>query len=84
MAMQTRLYSERIPSPKGGRVWDTRLWRRMVASDIYRPHTQEEIAALLTPEVAACSVPRLSSFSQISAARLMSSLELSMARGAPD
>src|SRR5829696_127422 len=53
MAMRTRLRSEGISSPKGGEVWDPRMLRLMVANDIYRPHDREEIAALVTPEVAA-------------------------------
>jgi len=53
MAMRTRLRSEDISSPKGGEVWDPRMLRLMVASDIYRPHDREEIAGLVRPEVAA-------------------------------
>ena len=53
MAIRTRLRSEGIPSPKGGKVWDPRVLRHMVASDIYRPHTYEEIVMSVTPEVAA-------------------------------
>jgi site-specific DNA recombinase len=52
MAMRTRLRSEGISSPKGGEVWDPRMLRLMVASDIYRPHDHDEIAGLVTPEVA--------------------------------
>ena len=52
MAMRTHLRSEGIPSPKGGEVWDTRMLRLMVASDIYRPHDREELAGLVTSEVA--------------------------------
>jgi site-specific DNA recombinase len=53
MAMRTRLRSEGITSPRGGEVWDPRMLRLMVASDIYRPHDREELAGLVTPEVAA-------------------------------
>ena len=53
MAMRTRLRSEGISSPSGGEVWDPRMLRLMVASDIYRPHEREELAGLVTPEVAA-------------------------------
>jgi site-specific DNA recombinase len=52
MAMRTRLRSEGISSPKGGEVWDPRMLRLMGASDIYRPHDHDEIAGLVTPEVA--------------------------------
>jgi site-specific DNA recombinase len=52
-AIQTRLYTEGIPAPKGGSLWDDRVLRRLIANDVYRPHSFEEIAALVTPEVAA-------------------------------
>ena len=52
-AIRTRLPSEGIPSPKGGKLWDPRVLRFMVASDIYRPHAYEEIVELVAPEVAA-------------------------------
>ena len=53
MAIRTRLRSEGISSPKGGEVWDPRMLRLMVASDIYRPHDREELTGLVAPEVAA-------------------------------
>jgi len=52
-AIQTRLYTEGIAAPKGGLLWDDRVLRRLIANDAYRPHSFEEIAALVTPEVAA-------------------------------
>jgi site-specific DNA recombinase len=52
-SIQTRLRREGIPSPKGGEAWDTRVLRQMVASDIYRPQTREELARLVAPEVVA-------------------------------
>jgi site-specific DNA recombinase len=52
-AIQARLYTEGIPAPKGGRVWDDRVLRRLITNDVYRPHSFEEIAALVAPEVAA-------------------------------
>lgn len=52
-AIQTRLFSEGIPAPKGGKVWVDHALRRLIANDVYRPHTAEEIARLVTPEVAA-------------------------------
>jgi site-specific DNA recombinase len=51
-AIQTRLYTEGIPAPKGGRVWDDRVLRRLITNDVYRPHSFEEIADLVAPEVA--------------------------------
>jgi hypothetical protein len=52
-AIQARLYTEGIAAPKGGPLWDDRVLRRLIANDVYRPHSFEEIAALVTPEVAA-------------------------------
>jgi site-specific DNA recombinase len=52
-AIQARLYAEGIAAPKGGPLWDDRVLRRLIANDVYRPHSFEEIAALVTPEVAA-------------------------------
>jgi len=51
--MRTRLHAAGIPSPKGKPVWDRPVIRRIVQSDIYRPHSFEEIAALVNPETAA-------------------------------
>jgi site-specific DNA recombinase len=50
--MQSTLYAEGIPSPRGREVWDRRVLRRIVASDDYRPLTVKAIAELVTPEVA--------------------------------
>ena len=51
--IQTALYREEIPSPRGRPVWDRRVLRKLVSSDDYRPLTFEEIAELVSPEVAA-------------------------------
>jgi site-specific DNA recombinase len=51
--MQTALYREGIASPRGRRVWDRRVLRKIVASDDYRPLSFEEISELVAPEVAA-------------------------------
>jgi site-specific DNA recombinase len=52
-AIQARLYTEGIAAPKGGPLWDDRVLRRLITNDVYRPHSFEEIAGLVTPEVAA-------------------------------
>ena len=52
-AIQARLHAEGIAAPKGGPLWDDRVLRRLIANDVYRPHSFEEIAALVTTEVAA-------------------------------
>src|SRR5215210_3427200 len=51
--IQTALYREETPSPRGRPVWDRRVLRKIVASDDYWPLTFEEISELVTPEVAA-------------------------------
>jgi site-specific DNA recombinase len=51
-SIQSRLYAEGVPSPRGGKVWDRRVLRRIVASDEYGPLTFEEIEKLVSPEVA--------------------------------
>jgi len=51
--IQTALYREGIPSPRGREVWDRRVLRKIVASDDYRPLSFEEISELVAPEVAA-------------------------------
>jgi site-specific DNA recombinase len=53
-AMQTRLYAEGIPSPTGKAMWPHRILKvQMVLNDLYKPHTYDEIAPLLSGEVAA-------------------------------
>ena len=52
-AIQARLHAEGIPAPRDGQVWDDHVLRRLIANDVYRPHTFEEIACLVAPEVAA-------------------------------
>ncbi len=51
--IQSRLYAEGIPTPRGRKVWDRRVIRKIVRSDEYRPLVFEEIRDLVTPEVAA-------------------------------
>jgi site-specific DNA recombinase len=41
-----RLKDERIRSPSGVGLWDRAQIRNMINSDIYRPHTKEELLAL--------------------------------------
>jgi site-specific DNA recombinase len=46
------LEREGIPSPTGRARWDRGFFRRLVLDDAYKPHTHEEIAALVSPDVA--------------------------------
>jgi site-specific DNA recombinase len=51
--IQSVLYNEGIPSPRGRPVWDRRVLRKIISSDDYRPLSYEEISELVAPEVAA-------------------------------
>jgi site-specific DNA recombinase len=44
---------EGIPTPGGGKCWDRSFFRIAILDDVYRPHTYEEVAELVSPEVAA-------------------------------
>jgi site-specific DNA recombinase len=44
---------ERIPTPGGGKRWDRAFFRIAILDDVYRPHTYEEVEALVSPEVVA-------------------------------
>jgi site-specific DNA recombinase len=55
-AVKTTFDSESVPTPRGGRYWDHGRVRDIVLSDLYRPHTYEELEDLvkagnLAPEV---------------------------------
>jgi site-specific DNA recombinase len=52
-AVKRTLEAEKIPSPSGNKHWSTCVIRRFVLDDVYRPHAFEEVAKLVTPEVAA-------------------------------
>ncbi|MDQ3924332.1 MAG: recombinase family protein [Actinomycetota bacterium] len=52
-AIQSRLYAEGVPAPKGGKAWYRQTVRKLLYSDVYRPHRFEEIADLVSPEVLA-------------------------------
>lgn len=47
------LAREGIPTPNDGKYWSKKTIREAILDDVYRPHTYEEIAALVSPEVAA-------------------------------
>jgi site-specific DNA recombinase len=52
-AIQSRLRAASVPTATGKPVWDIQMIRRMISSDIYRPHSFEEVSGLIAPEVAA-------------------------------
>jgi site-specific DNA recombinase len=52
-AIQSRLFAEGIPAPKGGKTWARPVIRRLVESDVYKPHPYEEIAGMVSAEALA-------------------------------
>lgn len=44
---------EAIPTPGGGKRWDRTFFRLVILDDAYRPHTHDEVAERVAPEVAA-------------------------------
>ena len=44
---------EGIRPPSGGSYWSPKYIREAIKDDVYRPHTFEEVAALVSPDVAA-------------------------------
>ncbi|MDP9454214.1 MAG: recombinase family protein [Actinomycetota bacterium] len=52
-ATKRALEAEGVLSPMGKRYWHQTTIRRIVLDDVYRPHTAHEVAALVSPEVAA-------------------------------
>jgi len=47
------LMRDAVPAPAGGVNWNHNAIRRIVLSDLYRPHTFEEVCVMVAPEVAA-------------------------------
>ncbi len=45
--------AEGVRTQRGGRRWDATVIRRMIDNDVYLPHSRDEVAALVSPEVAA-------------------------------
>ncbi len=52
-AVKRILEREGIPSPTGLRHWDRTAIRNMIRDDVYKPHAFEEVAELVSPQVAA-------------------------------
>jgi site-specific DNA recombinase len=49
---------EGVRSPKGSKHWSPKYIRDLIRDDVYRPHTFEEVEALITSEVAAKLDPK--------------------------
>jgi site-specific DNA recombinase len=57
-AIKRALDADGVPTPTGKKsTWDAQLIRRYLLSDLYRPHTVEEVRELVSPEVAATLDP---------------------------
>jgi site-specific DNA recombinase len=52
-AIAQALEREGVPTPRGARFWDRSFFRTCVLDDIYCPHSFEEVAAAVSPDVAA-------------------------------
>ena len=52
-ATRRALEAEGLPTPGGARNWTQIFVRSAILDDVYRPHTHEEVKALVAPEVAA-------------------------------
>jgi len=44
---------EGVPTPTGARYWGNRFIRNVILDDVYKPHTFDEVKALVSPDVAA-------------------------------
>ena len=49
---------EGVSPPSGGRYWSPKYIREAIKDDVYRPHTFKEVAALVSPTVAARLDPK--------------------------
>ena len=52
-AVARRMEAEGVPSPRGKRLWNRPGLRKMIMSDVYLAHTHEEVARIVSAEVAA-------------------------------
>jgi site-specific DNA recombinase len=52
-AVANKLEREGLPTPKRAKHWNRSFFRTCIRDDVYRPHTFEEVEAVVTPEVAA-------------------------------
>ena len=49
--IKQRFDDEGLPTPAGKKYWSKTFIREVIKDDVYRPHTYDEIKALVTPEV---------------------------------
>src|SRR5215218_8873033 len=48
-----KLEREGVPTPQGAKFWDRSFFRHCVFDDVYRPHSFEEVEAVVSPQVTA-------------------------------
>jgi site-specific DNA recombinase len=51
-SVKKALDREGVPTPKESRYWGNSFIQRVITDDVYKPHTFEEVRALVLPEVA--------------------------------
>jgi site-specific DNA recombinase len=52
-AIALKLEREGVPTPQGAKFWDRSFFRHCVFDDVYRPHSFDEVVAVVSPLVAA-------------------------------
>jgi site-specific DNA recombinase len=52
-AIALKLEREGVPTPQGAKFWDRSFFRHCVFDDVYRPHSFDEVEAVVSPQVAA-------------------------------
>ncbi|HET9966227.1 MAG TPA: recombinase family protein [Rubrobacter sp.] len=52
-AIALKLEREGVPTPRGAKFWDRAFSRHCVFDDVYRPHSFDEVEAVVSPQVAA-------------------------------
>ncbi len=52
-AIALKLEREGVPTPRGAKFWDRSFFRHCVFDDVYRPHSFDEVEAVVSPQVAA-------------------------------
>jgi site-specific DNA recombinase len=59
-AVSKKLEGEGLPTPKRAKHWNRSFFRTCIGDDVYKPHTFEEMKAMVAPEVAARLDPQRS------------------------
>ena len=59
-AVANKLEREGLPTSKRAKHWNRSFFRTCIRDDVYRPHSFEEVKAVVTPDVAARLDPKMS------------------------